>query len=477
MRRAAALAAWLAAACMLPAQPVYIVHDDAPPMEALAAGFRRHGLDVRLEDQKTYLAAAENRPARAILMYVHGAFDPAAERRLIDYAERGGRLIVVHHGAASGKTASAQWLPFLGLKILPRNAPEHGWNVLRGEFQVVNLNPRHYVTSHGVVWDRRISYTPSDGPSAAQTLPAIVLPGTEAFLNQLFTDGRRKTVLLGMQAVADGKEYTQDRAGWLLPAGKGYVFYFQAGHQAADFEHPGYARILLNSVLWRPGLKRTPPVVAVDGFHNDEREPHYRWDATYAGGFSAFAELLRGMGAETRTLRERFTARSLVESRCLIVVDPDTPAESAAPRYISDAEVEAVAAWVNGGGRLVLLGNNQGNAEFAHFNRLARRFGIRFVETTARKADGDGRLSLEISALEPVFPRGGRAYVVDVAPLELSGAARALAREGGVPIMAMAEAGRGKVFALGDPWLYNEYIDREDNWRLGSELFRYLLFD
>ena len=34
---------------------------------------------------------------------------------------------------------------------------------------------------------------------------------------------------------------------------------------------------------------------------------------------------------------------------------------------------------------------------------------------------------------------------------------------------------KGEVFAIGDPWLYNQYIDREDNRKVGAALIRYLL--
>jgi len=44
-----------------------------------------------------------------------------------------------------------------------------------------------------------------------------------------------------------------------------------------------------------------------------------------------------------------------------------------------------------------------------------------------------------------------------------------------VPIMALVPVGKGFVFALGDPWLYNEYIGRKDNRQVADHLFRYLL--
>lgn len=292
----------------------------------------------------------------------------------------------------------------------------------------------------------------------------------------MFTDGRKKTVLFGLKATADGRTYRQDRGGWMLPAGKGHVFYFQPGHHARDFEHPGYIQILVNAIRWQPGASVRRPVVAVDGFHNDEKELHYRWEGTYPGGFSEFGALLTDLGAETRTIRGRLTDRSLAGIACLIVVDPDTASEAALPKYLTDDEAVTVEKWVRNGGRLVLLGNNEGNAEFLHLNRLARRFNIEFLNGTVRKADGDGRLKLEVPATPRVFAGGSQFYAVDVAPLKVGKDVRVLLAYGGIPVLAATDFGRGTVVALGDPWVYNEYIDSANNRRLVSELFRYLLF-
>jgi Trehalose utilisation len=458
------------------AQPVHIVHDDAAPMQTLAAGLKRHGMDVRLMEQAAFREGPDAPRAAAIFMYVHGALDPAVEERLIRYAQNGGRLIVLHHGAASGKVAAPRWLPFLGMKILPRDAADYPWKVLRGNYQLVNLNSEHYVTNYGVGYDHVFTYTPSDSPAVAEKLPGIELADTELFHNQLFTDARNKTVLLGMKGEIDGKVYMQDRGGWMMPAGKGHVFYFQPGHNARDFEHPAYARILRNAAAWRPGMTPHRPVVAVDGFHNNEKQPHYRWNGTYQGGFSQLGALLNGMGAETRTIQERLTAQSLAGVDCLIIVDPDTPAETESPQYISTQEAVAVVAWVRSGGKLLLLGNDAGNAEFEHFNGLARRFGFEFVESVIRTSTGNGKLTLDVEPAPGVFPRRAKFYAVDVAPLKLTMDARPLLKMGETPVMGIANVGRGAVFALGDPWIYNEYIGSAENRALAADLFRSLLF-
>jgi hypothetical protein len=153
---------------------------------------------------------------------------------------------------ASGKMRNRHWPGFLGVRILARDDAQYPWKVFRGTFQVVNLQPDHWITTNRVEWPKKAQYTSSDSPSISQTLPSFDLPDTELFHNQLFTDGRRKTVLLGMKGEVEGRTIMQDRAGWILPAGKGWVIYFQMGHEARDFESPPYVQMIVNAIEWKP---------------------------------------------------------------------------------------------------------------------------------------------------------------------------------------------------------------------------------
>ena len=64
---------------------------------------------------------------------------------------------------------------------------------------------------------------------------------------------------------------------------------------------------------------------------------------------------------------------------------------------------------------------------------------------------------------------------MEVAPLKVSAEVKVLLADHGTPIMALAQAGKGEVFALGDPWIYNEYIDHKNNRAIAANLFRNLL--
>ena len=86
-------------------------------------------------------------------------------------------------------------------------------------------------------------------------------------------------------------------------------------------------------------------VVALDGFHNNESKmpDHYQWDGVRPGGFSELGKLLQGLGAEIRTVRERVTPGVLAGVKVFIIVDPDTPAETAA--WLALSAVVVVLAW------------------------------------------------------------------------------------------------------------------------------------
>lgn len=241
-----AVGAWAAAT-----GTVVIVHDEEAPMQSLAQALSHpHGIRSVLMHQDEWKHGIIS-GSRAVVMYVHRPNRPELEQDLIQYVNAGGRIVVVHHGIASAKVKNPEWLRLTGIQILPKDHPTHPWKVLRGNYQLVNLLPSHYVTSHGIRYPAEISYTPSDEPSLEQRLPALEFPDTEIFLNQLFTDGRDKTVLYGFKTEVSGKTYMQDRAGWLKRAGRGYVFYFQPGHRAEDYT-PAYVQILVNAITWKP---------------------------------------------------------------------------------------------------------------------------------------------------------------------------------------------------------------------------------
>jgi len=237
-------------------------------------------------------------------------------------------------------------------------------------------------------------------------------------------------------------------------------------------------RILVSLlVLLSAAPLRAQTVVALDGFHNNESKmpDHYQWDGTSEGSFTKLGKAFREHDVQVETIRTRIDGKALAGVRLLIIVDPDTPDETSDPKYIEGAEIETLVQWVNNGGRLVLLGNDKGHAEFTHFNKLASHFGIQFLEETFPKVSG--KAILEAGGADAIFEGGLKAYLVEVAPLKLSAPAQSMMRVDGTDVMALARVGSGMVFALGDPWLYDEYIERADNVKIATNLFTMLLQD
>jgi len=233
---------------------VLLVADEQGPMRVLAEALAPRG-----QFEYRIVAPAEMPPVlaghHAVFMYIHGAMDRRTEHALIAYAKQGGRLVILHHGIASARRNNPDWLDLTGIRILPADAPAGPWRVIHNTTHtVVNLAPGHFITTHNVTYDRHTAYLSSDQPAVEATFPAFDLPDTEVFLNQHFSDGRTKTVLFGFRCTdpQTGRTFMQDRAGWLKPVGTGWVFYYQPGHKAEDFQHPAYLQILFNTLIW-PG--------------------------------------------------------------------------------------------------------------------------------------------------------------------------------------------------------------------------------
>jgi unsaturated rhamnogalacturonyl hydrolase len=91
-----------------------------------------------------------------------------------------------------------------------------------------------------------------------------------------------------------------------------------------------------------------------------------------------------------------------------------------------------------------------------------------------------GRIDLPTPS--PPFTHAHVLYMKDTCSLTLSGNAVPLLRDkAGDLLVAYAKYGRGMVFAVTDPWLYNEYTDGRklpaeyDNFAAGSEFVGWVL--
>ena len=150
---------------------------------------------------------------------------------------------------------------------------------------------------------------------------------------------------------------------------------------------------------------------------------------------------------------------------------------------MSESDINAIASWVEAGGTLVLMANDTSNCEHKHFNQLAARFGMQFLPKNRNMVQGDkfeqGKIS--IPAGNAVFPTTRTVYIKELSPLSVKAPAKAMVTDAGDVIMGVAKVGKGTVFAVGDPWLYNEYVDgrkipaQYENFKAAKELASWLL--
>jgi hypothetical protein len=194
---------------------------------------------------------------------------------------------------------------------------------------------------------------------------------------------------------------------------------------------------------------------------------HYLWEDTANTGFSNWAAVFKKQGAQLQSLNEAPAAANLKGTDVYIIVDPDTKKESTNPNYIATKDINQMARYVKNGGVLVLMANDSANVELPHFNQLATKFGLHFNNDLHNHVIDDDHFAdggLMVTG-NPLFKTAKKIFMKDIATLTLSGKAKSILKDGDAVIIAMTKYGKGTVFAVGDPWLYNEYV----NGRLPAE--------
>jgi unsaturated rhamnogalacturonyl hydrolase len=210
------------------------------------------------------------------------------------------------------------------------------------------------------------------------------------------------------------------------------------------------------------------PVVGLDNWYNNETNAktgkpfHYLWTDTDFSGYSRWGEIFTGKGAKLTTTGRPY-AGVLRKIDVYIIVDPDTTTETPTPKYFVPEDIKAIKKWVKKGGVLALLGNDAPNCEFTHFNQLASQFGMTFNHVTLHPVTGN---NFEMGASKnlpghPLFKGVTKIYIKEVSDINLSGTAKAILTENGKVLIAENSYGKGYVFVIGDPWIYNEYIDHD----------------
>lgn len=232
--------------------------------------------------------------------------------------------------------------------------------------------------------------------------------------------------------------------------------------------------------------------VLLDAWYNSQKRTnaagqaeyfHYKWNDYSNSGFSLFGHIFRSYGISTDTLYTAPKRENLSHATYYIIASPDNRDKNANPHYMTEADAEQVTAWVKQGGILLLMENDPANADITHLDLLADKFGLHFNNALTHHVVGDnfdmGRI--EAAGGGPLFRRSRLLYMKDTCSIAPSRDAVPLLQWKGDTLMAYARYGRGTVYAVADPWLYNEYTDGRklppelDNFGAGMELVQWLL--
>lgn len=209
---------------------------------------------------------------------------------------------------------------------------------------------------------------------------------------------------------------------------------------------------------------------------------HYTWEDHTNSGFSLWGNIFRKNGLKTASLETAPTLNNLRSASIYIIADPDTKKETANPHFMVSQYVKGIAEWVKDGGVLVLLANDSANAELAHFNLLSETFGIHFNNDMRNRVEDDQfeQASMRIPEGNAIFKTAKKIFFKEICTLKLSKSAKAVLKADKQVIIATSKYGKGVVFAVGDPWFYNEFTNGRlpagyDNDKAADDLTKWLI--
>jgi hypothetical protein len=215
-------------------------------------------------------------------------------------------------------------------------------------------------------------------------------------------------------------------------------------------------------------LTSAQKIVALDNWFNNEINPkngkpyHYLWTDTAWSGFSRWGDIFQSRSTKIIQIKKP-TSQILKNASIYIIVDPDTASENPNPNLVQADDIKSIKKWVKSGGILVLMANDAKNCEFTHFNRLGSEFGISFDFVSLHKVPkGEWDKGAFVSFPDhPVFKGITKIYMKEIASITLKKSAKPILTENGLAFIAESSFGKGKVIAIGDPWIYNEYMDHD----------------
>lgn len=232
--------------------------------------------------------------------------------------------------------------------------------------------------------------------------------------------------------------------------------------------------------------------VLLDRYFNSEKRKditgtpvywHYVWEEKSHPGFAMLGDIFKKFGARLSASDNAPTAATLKKASVYIIVDPDHIRDNPSPNYMSVKDAKVIGDWVRAGGVLLLMANDSMNCDLEHFNKLAGVFGITFTNKSLNMVKNDHYETGVVlpGANNAVFKQPAKMFLKEISALQVKAPATALIKKDGDIVIATAKYGKGAVLAVGDPWLYNEYIDGRklpaeyENYKAAEDLVKWLL--
>ena len=210
---------------------------------------------------------------------------------------------------------------------------------------------------------------------------------------------------------------------------------------------------------------------------------HYIWEERSHPGFHFFGHIFKKYGAELTSLDAAPTPASLSKASVYIIVDPDHVKDNPKPNFMTEADAQVIADWVKSGGVLFLMANDSSNCDLEHFNKLASKFSFTFNNLNINMVKNDHYPTGEVlpGNNNKVFKTTGKMFLKEICGIDAAKPATPVVVKDGNVLMTVTKYGKGAVFAVGDPWLYNEYVDGRklpaeyENYKAADDLAKWLL--
>lgn len=233
-------------------------------------------------------------------------------------------------------------------------------------------------------------------------------------------------------------------------------------------------------------------IVLLDNFFNNEWRRdltgrdiryHYTWDDRMNSGFATLADIFHSYGVQTKSLETAPDKNNLKVADIYIIVDPDTEKETSSPNFMNPSYATIIADWVKAGGVLILMANDINNADLEHANILASKFGVKFNNDNFNTVEGTmfEQGAVTVSANNSVFKTAKKVYLKELSTLQVNPPSKPVLTKKEKNIVAVARYGKGAVFIVGDPWIYNEYVDGRrltsdfDNFKAAKDIVKWAI--